>query len=470
MGQTLDCKLPTEYCLLMNWTTEQVLAFAPDDGTAKRGKSTAKLSKWQRVAKNERAIWGECKGSGSKPYLTGVDLQNGPAYKCSCPVRKPPCKHVIALMLLYVEAENDFDAESAPAWMAEWLAKRDERFNKPKPKVITEEIRKAIEGENRRVAKRTEEMRTGLMDFEIWLKDLIRQGIAAVEKESYTFWKDASARLFDAKASSAAYKFESIPLLINSHPNWYEDVLAELADIYLLIQSIKRVEELPKKTKYDILIGSGHTINKKNLLLLNEMMDEYTIQDDWDVLGKLSIPHATNSKLKIQKYWLKGRTSQKFALIYEPKFFSDGFEYNLAVGTYIKAEVVFYPSNYTQRMHIKKQIPETGYLKEFIGHSNLEAFFKELANALAANPWLSDFPCMLNEVVPIIQNEQLYIIDKNETIIQVQDRDLIGWKLLALSGGNPISIFGEWTGKELIPLSAWVEDRFIEMSVFRINH
>jgi len=456
----------------MNWTTEQVIALAPDAGTESRGRSTAKLKKWQFLEKNDRAIWGECKGSGSKPYLTGVDFLNGPAYQCSCPVRKPPCKHVIALMLLYIDGENDFDIkyDFPPEWMNSWLNKRDERFNKPKSNVITDEIKKAIEGENNRVANNIEAMRTGLTDFEIWLTDLIRQGIAAVEKESYSFWKDASARLFDAKARGAAYRFETIPLLINSTPNWYEEVLTELADIYLLIQSIKRVEDLPKKTKYDILIGSGHVINKKNLFLLNELTDEYTFEDEWEVLGKLTIPHATNTKLKIQKIWLKGKATEKFALIYEPKFVSDAFEYNLKVGTYFKAEVVFFPSNYIQRIHIKKQIPQTGYLSGFSGYPSLQSFFTDFAMALATNPWLSDYPCMLNEVVPMMQDGKLLLMDKNEEIIFVQDRDLIGWKLLALSGGHFISIFGEWTGSELIPLSAWCNDRFIEMNVYRINN
>lgn len=30
-----------------------------------------------------------------------------------------------------------------------------------------------------------------------------------------------------------------------------------------------------------------------------------------------------------------------------------------------------------------------------------------------------------------------------------------GWQLGALSGGHPLSIFGEWLGERLRPLSAW---------------
>jgi hypothetical protein len=38
-----------------------------------------------------------------------------------------------------------------------------------------------------------------------------------------------------------------------------------------------------------------------------------------------------------------------------------------------------------------------------------------------------------------------------------------GWKLLALSGGYPITIFGEWNGRSLLPISAWADGRHVEL-------
>jgi hypothetical protein len=34
-------------------------------------------------------------------------------------------------------------------------------------------------------------------------------------------------------------------------------------------------------------------------------------------------------------------------------------------------------------------------------------------------------------------------------------REEDGWQLLAESGGAPLSVFGEWDGEALRPLSAW---------------
>src|SRR5687768_12992448 len=126
----------------MNYSPEQIIALAPDAASAKAGRGLATAGKWQNVGQDERALWGECQGSGAKPYQTVIDL-NEPAFKCSCPSRKFPCKHALGLFLLIANQTANPGAGStasttttsgiattahtgtAPAWAAEWLAKRD---------------------------------------------------------------------------------------------------------------------------------------------------------------------------------------------------------------------------------------------------------------------------------------------------------------------------------------------------------
>src|SRR5688572_31055250 len=109
----------------MNWTVDQILALAPDPQSAKTGSSLATLRKWDRLGRNSQALWGECQGSGAKPYQTVIDL-NEPAFKCSCPSRKFPCKHALGLFLLIAtQPTTGKKGVTAPAWAAEWLAKRD---------------------------------------------------------------------------------------------------------------------------------------------------------------------------------------------------------------------------------------------------------------------------------------------------------------------------------------------------------
>jgi uncharacterized Zn finger protein len=109
----------------MNYSPEQIIALAPDAASAKAGRSLATGIKWQNVGRDERALWGECQGSGAKPHQTVIDLSE-PAFKCSCPSRKFPCKHALGLFLL-VAKQPETGKTAAPDWAAEWLAKRDQQ-------------------------------------------------------------------------------------------------------------------------------------------------------------------------------------------------------------------------------------------------------------------------------------------------------------------------------------------------------
>jgi len=82
------------------WDRVRVLALAPDAPSQRAAQSLVSGRAWPTAGAAEPgALWGECSGSAAAPYRTVVDL-SGPAYRCSCPSRKFPCKHALALLLL----------------------------------------------------------------------------------------------------------------------------------------------------------------------------------------------------------------------------------------------------------------------------------------------------------------------------------------------------------------------------------
>ncbi|BDH57385.1 SWIM zinc finger family protein [Tsukamurella sp. PLM1] len=83
---------------------------------------------WSNSGATDLAIWGACQGSGSRPYQTIVELA-GPAYKCSCPSRKFPCKHALGLLLLWADGGVP-DADAPADFAAEWLAARVQRADR----------------------------------------------------------------------------------------------------------------------------------------------------------------------------------------------------------------------------------------------------------------------------------------------------------------------------------------------------
>src|SRR5262245_38024511 len=107
----------------MQWTAEQILALAPDASSAKAGQSLASPGHWLTLGHDPRCAWGECRGSGQKPYQTQIDLGE-PAFRCSCPSRKFPCKHGLGLFLLLERQPAAFSQAEPPAWVQQWLESR----------------------------------------------------------------------------------------------------------------------------------------------------------------------------------------------------------------------------------------------------------------------------------------------------------------------------------------------------------
>lgn len=81
------------------WSAEQVTALAPDAQVSKAGLKLAAPGTWSGPGTDGTLLWGAARGSGKNPYKVCVDL-TGPAFTCSCPSRKIPCKHTIGLLHL----------------------------------------------------------------------------------------------------------------------------------------------------------------------------------------------------------------------------------------------------------------------------------------------------------------------------------------------------------------------------------
>jgi hypothetical protein len=108
-------------------TPDQIRSLAPDAAAARAGETLSARRHWSGLGRDDRAVWGRCQGSGKDPYQVVVDLA-GPAFRCSCPSRKFPCKHALGLMLLgAVDPAAIGPSAVAPAWAAGWLAGRTER-------------------------------------------------------------------------------------------------------------------------------------------------------------------------------------------------------------------------------------------------------------------------------------------------------------------------------------------------------
>ena len=111
----------------MDLTLEQVTEMAPDSSSAAAGKKLMALKNWPDVGRDDASLWGKCQGS--KVYQIMVDLSNL-GYKCNCPSRKFPCKHVLGLLMLTATSPDAVAETTRPDWVDDWLSKRQARAEK----------------------------------------------------------------------------------------------------------------------------------------------------------------------------------------------------------------------------------------------------------------------------------------------------------------------------------------------------
>ncbi|BAY85856.1 SWIM-type zinc finger domain-containing protein [Calothrix parasitica NIES-267] len=435
------------------WTQEQILALAPDASSAKNGIALAISRKWSSLGCNEKAAWGDCQGSGKNPYKTQIDLTE-PAFKCSCPSRKFPCKHGIGLFLLLVNEKQLFTQNSPPERVSDWLEARKERTVKKEEKLKTEEkTKKEVdpEAQAKRAAKRFEKVTGGMQDLEVWLRDLVSNGLAAAQEQPLSFWDDTAARLVDAQASGVARLVREMGSISHSGTGWQERLLSQLGRVYLLIEAFKGLESLPVPIQADIRTQIGFSQNQQ------ELLTQSGVNDSWLILGQSL---AEEDRLKIQRNWLLGKQTQQKALIINFAHGSQPLDISLVPGSCINAELVFFESAYPLRAIVKTREDELTQIDTMPGYSNISNMIQEYSQALAKNPWIEKFPAPIRGIIPIKQDDNWFIRDEDKHLIPVKSKFKNSWQLLAISGGYPVNIFGEWDGEYFVPVSVWGDNGY----------
>jgi hypothetical protein len=72
-------------------------------------------------------------------------------------------------------------------------------------------------------------------------------------------------------------------------------------------------------------------------------------------------------------------------------------------------------------------------------------------------PWLDRFPMALQSVVPARDGDR-WVLHQAGLTLPMAPFGQDGWDLLAVSGGHPVDVFGEWTGASLVPLACSAGD------------
>lgn len=434
--------------------TDQILALAHDAGAAKAGQSLANRRKWLTLGCSQRAAWGECQGSARAPYHTQIDLAE-PAFRCDCPSRKFPCKHGLGLFLLLASELAAFDQGLPPPWVAEWLDRRDQSASQsdPQPALtpVVDPQKKRVAAQAKTAAARAAKVAAGVAELGRWLRDLMREGLAGAQSRPYSFWENMAARMVDAQAPGLARMVRALAGVPASGAGWQARMLERLALLHLLLEGYQRIETLPSATQADIRTLIGWAQNQDDLLAAAGLRDR------WLILGQRV---EDEEHLRVQRTWLWGETHARSALLLAFAAPGQPLDRSLVPGTARDAELVYFSSAYPLRALVQQRYGPPTPINGSPGYADIPAATAAYSAALATFTWLERFPMPLQAVVPTRIGERWAVRDLAGRTLPLAPGFAHGWRLLALSGGRPLALFGEWNGTTLLPLSAGAGEEF----------
>ena len=453
------------------WSPEQVEAIAPTPAALSAARPLTTVAKWAGLGADDRAVWGSCRGSGAEPYDTMVD-HVGVASRCTCLSRRHPCKHVLALLLLW--SAGDIPETTAPAPVVAWLAKRQVSATRTVPDTATPrsattettptndaaptdgvsdtppEPGGELPDRDRARDERVERMYAGLTQLDRWLDDRMRTGLADPALAKYATWDELAARLVDAQAGSLANRIRRLAGLVGASPDWHSDVLAELGLLHLLAQAGRRLGSLPGPLADAVATTVGWSVRQADVLA------GVPDTDTWIVAARSD---TREDRIEVRRHWLRGAASGRWALVLSFAAYRQSLDTSLTVGTAVAADLHRYPGPALRALvgahHGEPTEPARPPAVDIVSACG------EIGMLLAAEPWLDRVPFTATASIAV-DGSTFVLTDAGGTLPLIAAGRPLS-TLLAVAGGDPVDVTCEWTPHGVVPLTVHLDDRSIDI-------
>jgi hypothetical protein len=187
-----------------------------------------------------------------------------------------------------------------------------------------------------------------------------------------------------------------------------------------------------------------------------EVLATAPVRDEWQVLG---IREESYDDLTTRRVWLRGTGTGRPALVLSFAAPGQPLAADLVLATTLDADLHFYPGAQPLRALLGTRhapaMPSTGAA----GGTPVEAALRGYAVALAADPWLDQWPILLDAVTPAVRGNRWHLVDRAGDGLLVTGVAGVPWRLVAVAGGRPVTVAGEWSPEGLRPLTAWLDGR-----------
>ncbi|OAN66440.1 hypothetical protein A7X12_12345 [Sphingomonas sp. TDK1] len=388
---------------------------ATDQSSLKAAAGLAKAGRWSGIgaSRDGALVWGECAGSGANPYRVAADLRDMGS-KCTCPSRKFPCKHALALLWVHAEAILPFPAGETPEWVIEWLGRRRSTGSAPKPIAAVSGVPKTSanalnaarsvepqpapdpkaaarrDAANAKRAEETERVILGALEaLEQWVGDQLRLGLGGFLEDATARCRRIGARLVDGKAAALAGHVDELPARLLALPprERVRGATVELARLVMLARAFRADPRDPE------LLRAVASAEKREALLDDPAALRVTTA--WEVLAEQV--QTRRDGLISQTTWLLNlKGGPRFAMLLDYFPASAGRRGSVFVpGEQFIGEILFYPARTPLRAVLIKR--ETGVINgPPLDWPQPDAPLEETLTApLLAEPWAAERPVLL---------------------------------------------------------------------------
>jgi hypothetical protein len=384
---------------------QAVEQLATDQASLKAAAGLAKPGTWSGLgaSHDEALIWGECAGSGANPYRVMADLRDMGS-KCTCPSRKFPCKHALALFWIRAETILPFPTAETPEWVSEWLGRRRPTAAAPKAPTTGKDLDAARLSEPAPVedarttarreaasAKRAEDTDRAILDaleaMEQWIGDQLRLGLAGLVDDLTTRCRRIASRLVDGKAAALAGHVDELPARLLSLPSGdrLRGATVELARLLMLARAFRADPRDPELRR---AIASAET---RDTLLADPAAPRVT--SIWEVLAEQV--HTRRDGLISQTTWLLNLgKGPRFAMLLDFFPASAGRRGSVFTpGEQLSAELLFYPARAPLRaLLLRRDAAQAQPLEWPVEQASLNDM---LTTPFLTEPWAARRPVLL---------------------------------------------------------------------------
>ncbi|WP_170854125.1 SWIM zinc finger family protein [Microlunatus flavus] len=425
------------------WTRSQVLATAPDDASRRAALPLVSSRVWSESGRAPRPgdepadelLWGRCHGSATYAVVVAPGPPPALTASCTCPSRKSPCKHALALLLRWADAL--LPPAAPPPWAGVPAA--------PAGRGADPERVPDPEAAAARAAERRAKVDAGLDELDRWLADQVRGGLSAWERRPWARVEGVAARMVDAQAPGVAGVLRGLPGLLarTDQSGWPAQLLEALAGLHLLVVAHRGLDRLPPDLAATVRSRIGYPVAKAAVLAGPGVLD------DWSALGAVD---SLEGRLESRRVWLWGRATQSWALLLSFAVPGAGLDTSVEVGQVLHAAVHRYPGGAEHRVLLGEQ-QETEAVPDW-PHETVADARRRWAGQLRADPWSTRMPVVLR-AVPVRPDHvggAWHLADPDGTGVRLLTGPGEPWPLLAASGGDAVDVFGEWGPAGFAPL------------------